>query len=131
MVELTDLKSLLEKYKESLNKGVNLDNRAVYSLIIVYAIAIVVGFFGNILIVVAVLSRRRMRTARNVFIVTLAISDLILCVFTMPSTLWEVRTGFLLLTLHVHYFHVSMNEFVESKLSFESGATRKTRNSRQ
>ncbi len=110
MVELTDLKSLLEKYKESLNKGVNLDNRAVYSLIIVYAIAIVVGFFGNILIVVAVLSRRRMRTARNVFIVTLAISDLILCVFTMPSTLWEVRTGFLLLTLHVHYFHVHIYE---------------------
>jgi hypothetical protein len=28
---------------------------------------------------------------RNVFITTLAISDLVLCLFTMPSTLWEVR----------------------------------------
>ena len=91
MVGITDLKKLLDEYKATLNKGVNLDDKAVYSLVTVYAIAIVVGFCGNILIMVAVLSRKRMRTARNVFIVTLAISDLILCVFTMPSTLWEVR----------------------------------------
>ena len=49
------------------------------------------GFLGNMLILWAVLGRESMRTARNVFIVTLAISDLMLCLFTMPLTLWEVR----------------------------------------
>ncbi len=61
--------------------------------VFVYSTFIIVGLCGNLLIVWAVLGRENMRTARNVFIVTLAISDLVLCVFTMPSTLWEVRSS--------------------------------------
>ena len=56
-----------------------------------YVLFIIVGVLGNTLILWAVLGRESMRTARNVFIGTLATSDLILCLFTMPSTLWEVR----------------------------------------
>jgi hypothetical protein len=55
-----------------------------------YTLFIIVGTLGNTLILWAVLGRESMRTARNVFIGTLAASDLFLCLFTMPSTLWEV-----------------------------------------
>ena len=60
-------------------------------LITIYAAFIVVGILGNLLIVSAVHLRPDMRTARNVFIVTLALSDLVLCIFTMPTTLAQVR----------------------------------------
>ena len=90
-ISLEDLPNVLDNIRHNLDSGGHLDNFAFHTLFIVYAIIIVVGFCGNILIVLAVLGRKRMRTARNVFIVTLAISDLILCLFTMPSTLWEVR----------------------------------------
>ena len=61
------------------------------SLVMVYVVLLVTGLCGNILIICSVLWHESMRTARNVFITTLAISDLILCLFTMPTTLWEVR----------------------------------------
>ena len=89
---MEDLPNVLDNIRHNLDSGGHLDNFAFHTLFIVYAIIIVVGFCGNILIVLAVLGRKRMRTARNVFIVTLAISDLILCLFTMPSTLWEVSS---------------------------------------
>lgn len=85
------MRKIVNSFKDKLDDGVALTDSALYTLVTVYTIAIVVGFCGNILIVMAALGRKRMRTARNVFIVTLAISDLVLCVFTMPSTLWEVR----------------------------------------
>ena len=87
---MDDLRGYLDGIKGDLDSAGDLDNYAFYTLFTVYIIAIIVGFFGNVLIVMAVLGRKRMRTARNVFIVTLAISDLVLCAFTMPSTLWEV-----------------------------------------
>ena len=62
------------------------------ALIAAYAVFIVVGILGNLLIVAAVHLRPVMRTARNVFIVTLALSDLVLCIFTMPTTLAQVKT---------------------------------------
>ena len=85
-----DLKKLLEGFRDNLDSSGEIGKLSFYSVFIIYVVAIVVGLCGNILIVTAVLGRKRMRTARNVFIVTLALSDLILCIFTMPSTLWEV-----------------------------------------
>ena len=38
----------------------------------------------------AILSKSIMRTARNYFIVSLAVSDLVLCSVTMPLTLWDI-----------------------------------------
>jgi neuropeptide Y receptor len=35
-----------------------------------------------------------MRTARNTFIATLAISDLTLCLFTVPATLADILTKY-------------------------------------
>ena len=61
-----------------------------YTLVSLYGFFIIMGVLGNCLIMTAVLLRESMRTARNVFIVTLAISDIFLCTVAMPSTLWEV-----------------------------------------
>lgn len=39
---------------------------------------------------IAVLGKPTMRTAHNYFVVALAFSDLFLCLFSMPITLWEL-----------------------------------------
>merc|ERR1712038_1417082 len=59
-------------------------------LVALYACMIVVGATGNLLVIFVVIRNRAMRTARNVFIVNLAISDLMLCLITMPLTLVEI-----------------------------------------
>lgn len=59
-------------------------------LITLYALMILFGASGNLIVILAVIRNRAMRTARNIFIVNLAISDLMLCVITMPLTLVEI-----------------------------------------
>ena len=51
---------------------------------------IIVGATGNLLVILVVVRNRAMRTPRNVYIVNLAISDLMLCLITMPLTLVEI-----------------------------------------
>ena len=87
---LSNLKDILGTFKQNLDENSKLSEYVIYSLITIYSILIVFGILGNILILWAVLGREAMRTARNVFVGTLAASDLFLCIFTMPSTLWEV-----------------------------------------
>ncbi|XP_022232699.2 neuropeptide F receptor isoform X3 [Drosophila obscura] len=76
-----------------------LSNRAVDSpwyhmLISMYSVLIVFGALGNTLVVIAVVRKPIMRTARNLFILNLAISDLLLCLVTMPLTLVEILTKY-------------------------------------
>ena len=59
-------------------------------LITLYALMILFGASGNLIVILAVIRNRAMRTARNIFIVNLAISDLMLCIITMPLTLVEI-----------------------------------------
>ena len=62
-----------------------------YALIVLlYASMILVGGAGNLLVILVVVRNAAMRTARNVFIVNLAVSDLMLCLITMPLTLVEI-----------------------------------------
>ncbi|XP_055376961.1 neuropeptide F receptor isoform X2 [Condylostylus longicornis] len=63
-------------------------------LILMYCILIIFGAMGNILVVIAVVRKPVMRTARNLFILNLAISDLLLCLVTMPLTLVEILTKY-------------------------------------
>lgn len=64
------------------------------AILLAYGPLIIVGAVGNSLVVVAVLRKVTMRTARNVFIINLAISDLILCLATTPLTLVELLTQY-------------------------------------
>lgn len=93
---LADIQMVLRTFKASVKESGTENDGIFYSLVITFAVFILFGILGNLLIVGAVLSKESMRTARNVFIVTLAISDLFLCVFTMPTILWEVSVWGLL-----------------------------------
>ena len=59
-------------------------------LVLLYASMILFGATGNLLVILVVVRNSAMRTARNVFIVNLAVSDLMLCLITMPLTLVEI-----------------------------------------
>lgn len=70
------------------------DDGAYYALIAMYSVLIVLGSTGNSMVVAAVIRQPAMRTARNVFIINLAISDLLLCLVTMPLTLVELLSQY-------------------------------------
>ncbi|XP_052089573.1 cholecystokinin receptor type A-like [Mytilus californianus] len=52
-----------------------------------YAIIFLLSVMGNSLVILTLFQNRRMRTITNVFLLNLAISDLLLAVFCMPFTL--------------------------------------------
>ncbi|CAB1457234.1 unnamed protein product [Pleuronectes platessa] len=57
------------------------------SYILAYFFIFLVCMVGNILVCLIVLENRRMRTVTNLFILNLAISDLLVGIFCIPSTL--------------------------------------------
>jgi len=56
-------------------------------LVAVYSVIFVLAVVGNILVILTLVQNTRMRTVTNVFLLNLAISDLLLAVFCMPFTL--------------------------------------------
>lgn len=54
---------------------------SLYSVLFVFAVV------GNILVILTLVQNKRMRTVTNVFLLNLAVSDLLLGVFCMPFTL--------------------------------------------
>ena len=66
------------------------DDNAFVALVTTYCTLIVTGATGNGLVCLVVACKPQMRTARNVFIINLAIADLLLCLFTMPFTLTQI-----------------------------------------
>ena len=61
-------------------------------LVLTYTVFMILGGVGNCLVVAAVIRNSSLRTARNLFPLNLALSDLLLCVLTMPLTLLEIVT---------------------------------------
>ncbi|VDQ03534.1 unnamed protein product [Trichobilharzia regenti] len=59
-------------------------------LICIYTLMILFGSCGSLFVVYIVIKKPKMRTPRNLFIVNLAISDLILCLFTQPFNLLRI-----------------------------------------
>ncbi|XP_018564523.1 neuropeptide F receptor [Anoplophora glabripennis] len=81
---------LMERYLT--NKGI--DEPAYTTLIIMYCFLIILGALGNTLVIISVVRKPAMRTPRNMFIVNLAVADLLLCTVTMPLTLMEILTKY-------------------------------------
>ncbi|XP_022689861.1 neuropeptide F receptor-like [Varroa jacobsoni] len=71
-----------------------IDENWLIGLLLVYSLLIMTGALGNGLVCLAVARKPAMRTARNIYIINLAISDLILCLFTMPFSLVEIVLKF-------------------------------------
>ena len=59
----------------------------VYSM--AYGIIFLFALFGNIVVVAVVLRNRRMHNLTNLFIVNLAVADILVAVFCMPITLLQ------------------------------------------
>ncbi|XP_072109031.1 cholecystokinin receptor type A [Mobula birostris] len=55
--------------------------------IFLYCLFFVLSVLGNVLIITVLLRNKRLRTVTNSFLLSLAVSDLMLCLFCMPFTL--------------------------------------------
>lgn len=67
-------------------KLTNLEEKII---ITIFSIVIILGIFGNLLVIWTVLFNKNMRTSNNVIIINLAISDLILCFFSIPFNAYK------------------------------------------
>ncbi|XP_072038924.1 QRFP-like peptide receptor isoform X1 [Amphiura filiformis] len=65
---------------------------AVTLLIVAYIIVFVLALIGNSLVVIVITRRRSMRTVINMFIFSLAISDLLIVLLCVPFTLVDTLT---------------------------------------
>nr|XP_053619460.1 neuropeptide F receptor isoform X1 [Plodia interpunctella] len=74
----------------SQNRKVDYTTQAI--LLTFYVLLIVIGLCGNVLVVISVVRKPAMRTARNMFIVNLAVSDTLVCVVGTPLTVLELLT---------------------------------------
>jgi len=63
----------------------------VFSLL--YAIIFTLGFFGNLLVSLVVIRNPVMHTVTNFFILNLAMSDIVMCLFAVPFTPLQSFTG--------------------------------------
>ncbi|KAF7214851.1 cholecystokinin receptor-like, partial [Nothobranchius furzeri] len=55
--------------------------------ILLYTLIFLLSVFGNLLIIVVLTANKRMRTVTNSFLLSLAVSDLMMAIFCMPFTL--------------------------------------------
>ena len=66
------------------------DSFMYYAFVVVYALIFVFGLVENIAIIYTSIKNKILNTARNLFIVNLAVSNLLLCLFTMPLALTDL-----------------------------------------
>ncbi|XP_077999721.1 QRFP-like peptide receptor [Glandiceps talaboti] len=95
-LNLTSIEEFLEKYdyEHILSPVVHqLSSSARTVLTIFYVLIFVVGLLGNGLVIVVVAANKSMQTVTNVFIVSLAISDIMIAVLSVPFTLVEASTA--------------------------------------
>lgn len=93
--EIKDLQNIT--YMKMVNKftqGKAIDDTSLVLLTLAYAFLIVFGVTGNGLVCAVVARKPSMRTGRNVYIINLAVSDLLLCLITMPFSLVEISVKF-------------------------------------
>lgn len=55
--------------------------------ILLYVLIFLLSAFGNLLIIIVLAMNKRMRTVTNSFLLSLAVSDLMMAIFCMPFTL--------------------------------------------
>ncbi|XP_060568307.1 uncharacterized protein LOC132726913 [Ruditapes philippinarum] len=102
-----------------LNKFDNLRN-AYFVINVMYTVTMVIGFFGNVLIVSTILKNRYLRTPMNVTLVSLALCDIVVCVFVLPVRLflysgtWSAPYTFVLCRVDV--FLKSVCDYVQPSM---------------
>eukprot|EP00095_Tigriopus_kingsejongensis_P009521 snap_masked-scaffold561_size136864-processed-gene-0.3 protein:Tk09521 transcript:snap_masked-scaffold561_size136864-processed-gene-0.3-mRNA-1 annotation:"neuropeptide receptor a10" len=66
-------------------------SKVIFSLL--YLVIFGFGFFGNLLVSLAVIKSKHMRTVTNYFILNLALSDIVMCLFSVPFTPLQSFSG--------------------------------------
>lgn len=66
-----------------------LPSSAKIVFVVVYTVIFLLALIGNSLVVYIVLRKRGIQTATNIFICSLAVSDLLICFFCIPFTLLQ------------------------------------------
>ena len=64
-----------------------LDQSTEYIFITIYVILIISGVVGNVMVGYVIWRKKAMRTPRNLYIINLTLSDLSMCVVSMPFTI--------------------------------------------
>lgn len=64
------------------------------TFILLFAVVIFFGFFENLAIVIVIIINKQIHTVTNIFICTLALSDIMLCAFNLPFQLHYGITDF-------------------------------------
>ncbi len=79
------LKHLNLSRKDSLPSELPEHVKAIF--LVLYLLIIVLSLFGNVMVVLVVVRNHKMRTVTNTFLVSLAISDLLIAALNMPLQL--------------------------------------------
>ncbi|XP_035231550.1 neuropeptide Y receptor type 5-like [Stegodyphus dumicola] len=113
------LKQALDVLQEHFSNDRIFDNDTETIIITCYALLMATGLCCNLLVCSVVLSNPKIRSSRNVLVINLNVSDIILCVFCMPFTLLVIirRSWFL------GGFLCKMVPFVQASTIFVSAAT--------
>lgn len=75
-----------ENFTFNSNEDLITDDRVQFVFCIIYVAIFVIGIFGNVLVCYVVFRNRAMQTVTNLFIMNLALSDILLCVLAVPPT---------------------------------------------
>lgn len=62
----------------------------VYALTVIYGFIFIFGFFGNIITCVVVIRNKYMHTVTNFYLLSLAVSDLLLLVSGLPMEMYQI-----------------------------------------
>lgn len=81
----------------------------MFILLFAYTLLIVCSAFGNAVVLMTLIKKPEMRTERNMYIANLAVSDLVLCLFTMPFSLLEIVLKYVLKSLLKSLFYINLN----------------------
>lgn len=83
----SNISELFGKKAKSFNSTWLLTWDTLLTLILPYSIIFVLAIVGNLLVIITLTMNRSMRSVTNIFLLNLAISDLLLGVFCLPFTL--------------------------------------------
>ena len=87
IVHLNMSNPVVQKALKNVSQSSIWNDSGTWITIFLYSIIFLLAVIGNLLVILTLIQSRRMRTITNVFLLNLAISDLLLGIFCMPFTL--------------------------------------------
>lgn len=86
MSEESNINSSQSSYTNSTLSAAPISTEVV-ALVVLLSVVIVVTVIGNTLVILAVLTTRRLRTVTNCFVMSLAVADWLVGILVMPTSL--------------------------------------------